>query len=140
VRTVAELEARVSELRMRIHSRPPDVVDLRRQLVCALSALTFARDPESKRAAVVRYRQKHYTGQHTSQAAYSNRVEPVQNPSTLRAPEATDGTCPRCTALIVSRDHDGPECYRCGWHGVAVARPLLLEGDVLPPTTVGRWN
>jgi hypothetical protein len=139
VRSVAELEVTVAELRMRIHSRPPDVVDLRRQLVCALSALTFARDPESKRQAVVRYRQKHYTGQRTSQAAYSNRVEPVQNLSTLRAPESVDGQCPRCGDAMRFRDHDGRYCL-CGHHDWETARPLPLEGDVLPLTQVGRWS
>jgi hypothetical protein len=139
VRSVAELEARVGTLRLLIHECPPDADELRRQLGCAISALSFARHPERRQAAYERYRRKYYLGQQTSQAAYTNRVEPVQNPSTLRAPEAVDGRCPRCGDAMRFRDHDGRYCL-CGHHDWATARPLPLEGDVLPLTQVGRWS
>ena len=123
---VAELEARTADLRARLAERPGDL-DLRHQLHTAVSALSRARHPERARAAYDRYRRRRYSGQYTAAAGFTNRVGQVQNPSMLRAPVANGGRCPRCSALIVSSDHDGPECYRCGWHGVEVARPLPME-------------
>jgi len=57
-----------------------------------------------------------------------------------RVAEPVGGRCPRpgCGRVLL-RDHDGCYCLVDGYHEYAVSRPLLLDGDAVPPTRVGRW-
>jgi len=149
VRTISDLECEVAELRLALYtgqSTPDEVVELRRLLHGAVTALSSARHPEQRREGYRCYRERHYR-QQTARANETNCTTYTRDPSVmsrLRVPEPVwsspdhlRGRCPRDGQLLM-REPDGLGCL-CGYHWISAARPLLLDGAAVPPTQVGRW-
>ena len=150
MRTLADLECEVAELRLALYTQEhtlDEAADLRRQLHNAVADLSRARHPERTREAYRRYRERLYAGQRTDRVDDTGRVKATRGhdvTSAQRVPEPVwsspdhlGGRCPRDGQLLM-RDPDGLVCL-CGFHDWSAARPLLLDGAAVPPPQVGRW-
>ena len=147
MRTLADLECEVAELRLALYTQEhtlDEAADLRRQLKNAVSALSRARRPERTRELYRRYHERHYARQWAERANETGRAKATRGhdvTSAQRVAEPVGGRCPRpgCGRPLLA-DRDGCYCLVDGYHYTSAARPLLLNGAGVPPTTVGRWN
>jgi len=133
VRTLADLECEVAELRLALYTQDhtlEEVADLQRQLHNAVSDLSRARHPERTRETYRRYRERLYARQRTERPDETGRVKITRGhevTSAQRVPEPVGGRCPRDGQLLM-RDPDGLACF-CGYHFVVVARPVPMEAE-----------
>ena len=139
MRTLADLECEVAELRLALYTgepTPDEAVELRRLLHLAVSALSWARHLEHRREGYRRYRERHYR-QHTErtdETAYRTYTREPAPMSHQRVPEPVwsspdhlRGCCPRDGQPLM-RDPDGLACF-CGYRHIVVARPMSMEAE-----------